>query len=179
MDVSFSGWAQGCCLGLSQWIDGVSRRIAALMSYAKHKQMSGNRTVAIVIVALLHAAARLCDRDGPCLQCDQEGGRGPQDLRRRGGATVPRGTAASAAGPARVAAAGGRSAAAGPHQPRSAADGAGRSPTAPPPPITPTAPPAPPAPPARPPIVTKAAEREGQPPGPVQRRRLSAGCAAQ
>ena len=78
---------------------GFARRVeenCGLMSYAQRKEMSSNRTVAIIIVALIHVAARLRARHRPCLQCHQEGGRGSEDLRRRGRAAAPRGAAAPA-----------------------------------------------------------------------------------
>ena len=59
------------------------------MSYAQKKELSGNRTLSIIMVGAASVRSGLCDHHRPCLQRDQEGGRGSQDVRRRGTAAAP------------------------------------------------------------------------------------------
>ena len=96
------------------------------MSYATHKQLSGNRTVAIVIVALIHALLGYAIVTGLAYNVIKKAA---EDLKTFDVEEEPPPPEEVPPPPDQpeVAAAGGRSAAAGPHEPCSAADGAGRS----------------------------------------------------
>ena len=99
------------------------------MSYAQRKELSGNRTLAIIfMVVVLQFALVLRDRHRPCLQRHQEGGRGPEDVRRRGAAAATGEAAATAEGHAEGAAAADDAAAAGADEGAAAADPDGDAP---------------------------------------------------
>ena len=92
------------------------------MSYAQRKELSGNRTMAIIHRRHPPVRARLRHRHGTRLQRHQEGRRGPEDLRRGGAAAAPRGAAAAAQGHAEGSAAADGAAAAGSDGNAAAAD---------------------------------------------------------
>ena len=75
-----------------------------------------------ILTVLVSRRSALRDRHGPRLQRDQEGRRGPQDIRRRGAAAATRAAAATAEGHAEGPAAAGDSAAAGADGSAAAAD---------------------------------------------------------
>jgi periplasmic protein TonB len=81
------------------------------MAYAQKKELSGNRTLAIVIVVVVQFVLGYTIVTGLAYNVIKQGRRGSEDLRRGRGAASPRRAAASAARSAAAAASGGDSAA--------------------------------------------------------------------